>query len=152
MWQNLKKKLKAMIAANTNLQEVYDYEVEEFGGDPCATLVPSSNESDYRTTSSNRRVYAFNLTLWVKRGGQYRNDSQAENVLTDLVDQVLDYFDKYYTLGGASAGTLTLPTGYTVIMVEATPSQWVYSNRETLYRGAEIKIRVHVDVNVTLIS
>jgi len=153
MWQELKRKIVAMLEANTLIQSVYDYEVAEFSDDPVATITPSTNESDYRTTTANRRIYAFTLMLWVKRGGDYRDDRQAENVLTDLVDSVLDDFDRYYTLGTGSAGSaLVLPTGYTMIKVEAMPSAWFYSNRETFYRGAEINIRVQVDVDVTQIS
>lgn len=153
MWQNLKNKIVAILNANDLIQDVYDYEVSEFGADPCATVVPSANESDYRTTTSNRRIYAFNVQLWVKRTGTNRSDKKAEDILTDLVDTVLDDFDRYYTLGTGSPGSaLVLPTGYTMIMVEALPSSWFYSNRETLYRGAEITLRVHMDVDVSLIT
>lgn len=152
MWQNLRKKLVAILNANNLIKTVYDYEVAEFAGDPVATVTASVNESDYRTTTANRRVYAFQVMLWVKRGDP-RSDQEAENVLTDLLDTVLDDFDRYYTLGTGSPGAaLVLPTGYTMIKVEALPSAWVYSNRETLYRGAEINVRVEMDVDVTLIS
>lgn len=152
MWQNLKSKIKAILAANTLLQEVYDYEVEEFGGDPAATIVASENESDYRTTIHNRRIYSFKINLWVKRGEQ-RGDQEVEAVMTDLVDSVLDDFDKYYTLGSGSPGAaLVLPTGYTMVRVEAMPSRWAYAQRETFYRVAELIIRCEVDVDVTLIS
>ncbi len=152
MWQNLKNKIIAILQANTLLQQVYDFEVAEFGGDPVATVTPSANESDYRTTTANRRIYAFSVQLWVKRTNP-RDDKEAEDVLTDLVDSVLDDFDRYYTLGTGSPGAaLSLRTGYTMIKVEALPSAWFYSNRETLYRGAEIVIRVQLDVDVTLIS
>lgn len=152
MWQNLKNKIKAILQANTLIQEVYDYEVAEFGGDPAVTITPSANESDYRTTSENRRVYAFSIQLWVKRGAP-RNDKSAEDALTELIDSVLDDFDKYYTLGSGSPGSaLVLPTGYTMIRTHAAPSSWFYSNREALYRGAEIILKCEVDVDVQLIS
>lgn len=152
MWQNLKNKIKAIVAANTKIQEIYDYEVAQFGGDPVATLTPSADRADYRTTSANRRVYAFSLIIWVKRAGQ-RDDKEAEDVLTELIDSVTRTFDKYYTLGSGSPGSaLTLETGYTMIRVEAVPGEWFYSNRETLYRGAELTIRCHVDVDVNLIA
>lgn len=153
MWQLLKNKLVAMLNANTLIQQVYDYEVAEFTADPVATVTASANESDYRTTTANRRIYAFQIMLWVKRAGDYRDDDEAEDVLTDLVDSVLDDFDRYYTLGTGSPGAaLAMPTGYTMLKVEATPSAWFYSNRETLYRGAQIDLKIHIDVDVTLIS
>ena len=62
-------------------------------------------------------------------------------------------FDRYYTLGEGSPGdALVLPTGYTMVKTEALPSAWFYANRETLYRGAEIIIKCHVDVDVNQIS
>lgn len=142
----------AILQANTLFQEVYDYETAEFGGDPVVTVTPSANESDYRTTTANRRVYAFTLRLWVKRSDP-RSDSEAEAVLTDLVDSVIDDFDRFYTLGTGSPGSaLQVNTGYTMIMVQAAPSAWFYSNRETLYRGAEITIKCVLDVDVTQIT
>lgn len=149
MWQILKNKISAILRANTLLQEVYDYEVQGFGGDPVATLTPSANESDYRSTSENRRLYSFSLQLWVKRGDP-KNEKKAEDTLTDLVDSVVDDFDKYFTLGQGSPGTLTLPTGYLIVKVQATPSAWFYANREpgVLYRAAEVILNVEVDVDV----
>lgn len=153
MWQELKKKIVAILDANDLIQSVYNFEVAEFGADPVATVTPSANESDYRTTTANRRMYVFSVQLWVKRGGEHRDDPTAENVLTDLVDSVIDDFDRFYTLGTGSPGSaLVLPVGYTMIKVEALPSAWFYSNREMLYRGAEIIIKVQMDVDVTLIS
>lgn len=152
MWLNLRDKIKAMLEANDLIQRVFEYETAEFNDDPVATIVASSNESDYRTTVANRRVYAFTVRLWVKRGG-VRSEQQAENVLYELVDSVLDDFDRYYTLGTGSPGNaLQLKTGYTMIKVEALPSAWFYTNRETLYRGAEISVRCVMDVDVTNIS
>lgn len=152
MWQNLKNKITAMLAANNLIQQVYDYEVSEFGGDPAVTITPSANDSDYRNTTQNRRIYAFDIRVWVKRGDP-RNDKEAEDVLTELVDSIIDDFDKYYTLGTGSPGAaLVLPTGYTMIKVYAMPSAWMYGERETIYRIAEIKIKCDVDVDVTLIS
>jgi hypothetical protein len=152
MWGILKNKIMAILQANTLFQEVYDYEVQDFGGDPVATIQPSANESDYRSTSDNRRMYAFSLQLWVKRGykDSNRNEKQAENTLTDLVDSVVDDFDRYFTLGQSSTGTLALPSGYQIVKVQATPSAWFYANREpgVLYRAAEVILRVEVDVDV----
>lgn len=153
MWENLRKKIVAILNANTLIKAVYDYEPGEFAGDPIATVTPSSNEGDYRTTTANRRIYAFNLTLWVQRGGEHRDDAKTEDVLTDLVDAVIDDFDKFYTLGTGSPGdALALKSGYTMVRVEAMPSAWVYLGREMHYRGAQINLRVHMDVDVTLIS
>lgn len=138
--------------ANTMLQEVYDHEATEFGGDPVASIIPSSNESDYRTTSENRRSYAFSVRLWVKRGDP-RSDAKVDQIMRELCDSVLDDFDRYYTFGTGSPGaTLVQPTGYTIIRLHALPSTWGYVEREALYRIADVTVRVEVDVDVTQIS
>lgn len=152
MWAHLKTKIVAMLRASALLQEVYDYEASEFGGDPVAVVIASRNESDYRTTTANRRIYAFNIQLWVKYT-EPRDAHKSEQVLTDLVDSVLDLFDKYYTLGTGSPGAaLVLRTGHTMIRTQALPSQWMYTERETTYRGAEIVLTCELDVDVTAIS
>ena len=152
MWQNLKTKISAMLSANGLFQQVFTYEPEEFNGDPVAVIMPSVNESDYRTTTSNRRIYAFNLQLLVKLGDP-KGTKRVDDTLTDLVDSVLDDFDKYYTLGTGSPGSaLVLPTGYTMVRVWALPSTWFYVQREATYRGAEIQLKVEMDVDVSLIT
>ena len=144
MWAELKAKLKSILEANDLIQEVFDWEVGEFTGDPACTLTPSANESDYETTTENRRVYAFMIRLFVDRGS--RKDQDAEQVMIGLVDSVIDDFDKDYTLSG-----ITQPTGYTMLFVEALPASWGYVGRENAYRVAEITVRCHIDVDVNLI-
>ena len=152
MWKRLKDKIKSVLATNSKIQEIYDYEVAEFGGDPCVTITPATDSADYRTTSENMRVYAFNVVLWCKRGGA-RTDHQAEEVLTDLIDSITRTFDKYFTLGTGSPGNaLVLETGYTMIMVEAVPGEWFYAGREMEYRAATLTIKCHVNVDVTIIA
>lgn len=152
MWGNLKNKITAFLTNNSLIQQVYSYEAEEFSGDPAATIVASANDSDYRTSSHNRRVYAFTVRIWVKRG-EPRTADEAEYTTQEAVDSIMDDFDKYYTLGSGSPGNaLVLPTGYTMVRVEAIPVQWGYVQREAIYRVAEIVVRVHIDVDVNLIS
>lgn len=152
MWKNLKDKIKAMLEASGLFQQVFVYEPTNFGGNPVAVILPSINESDYRTTAENSRVYAFSIKLLAKLG-QPKDLETVEDTLTDLVDSVLDDFDKYYTLGTGSPGSdLVLPTGYTMVRVYATPSSWFYEERETTYRVAEVQLRVEMDINVSQIS
>lgn len=145
MWEKLKEKLKSILTANTLIQEVFDWEVEKFTGDPVATLTPSANEAHYSTTTDNRRIYAFIIRLFVERTS--RKDQDAERIMTTLVDSVIDDIDKNYTLTG-----IVPPTGYTMLFVEATPASWGYVGREEVYRAAEIVVKCHVDADVSLIS
>lgn len=150
MFTTLLQKIQAILQANSLIQETHIYEASKFDGEPVAVVTPSSNESSYRTTNNNERIYAFNVRLFVDR--RSRSDGQdsakeADRVLRNLVDSVLDDFDKDYTFSG-----LETPTGYTMINVFALPSQWGYAGAESEYRVAEIVIRCRVHVDVTRIS
>lgn len=144
------EKLKSILDDNALLQEVFPYEIEKFEGDPACTITPSENESDYNTTEENVRIYAFNVRLFVNRtvapaGKDVKSD--ADRKLRNLVDSVLDDFDKNYTLTGISN-----PTGYTFINLFAVPSAFGYSGREDNFRAAEILIKCRVSVDLSNIS
>jgi len=150
MWTILLEKLVSILEANALIKEVFNYEVEEFNGDPACTIIPSENESDYNTTEENLRIYVFSIKLYVNRtitvaGRDVKSD--ADRKLRNLVDSVLDDFDKDYTLSG-----IVNPTGYTFINLFALPSAWGYSGREDNFRAAEILIRCRVSVDLSNIS
>lgn len=150
MWTILLDKLASILEANTLIQETFKYEVEEFKGDPACIIVPSDNENDYHTMEENVRIYSFNVRLYYNRtivpsGKDPKSD--ADRKLRNLVDSILDDFDKDYTLTGMIA-----PTGYTFINLFAIPSLWGYAGREGEFRVAEINIRCRVSVDITAIS
>ena len=153
MFGTLRDKIFAILSANTLIQEVYNYEAIQFEGDPVAVLSPSGNEGDYSTTSMNERRYAFTIRLFVSRTAREDKNAglsgakEADRVLVNLVDSVIDDFDKDYTFSG-----LTVPTGYCMINVFATPSSWGYAGAEDEYRVAEIVITCRVGVDVNAIS
>lgn len=144
MFTVLLNKITSILNTNILIQEWYDFEVGELDGDPAAIVVPSDNESSYSTFNSNERVYAFSLKLLVSRSERTLKD--VDKVMRNLVDSVLDDFDKDYYFSG-----LITPTGYTMINVFATPSKWGYSGREDEYRVAEIMLKCRIIVDVTKI-
>ncbi len=144
MFTILLDKITSILNANTLIQEWYNFEVGELNGDPAAIVVPDDNDASYSTFSSNERNYAFSLKLLVSRSG--RTLKETDKVMRDLVDSVLDDFDKDYYFSG-----LSTPIGYTMINVFATPSKWGYSGRDDEYRIAEIMLKCRVDVDVTKI-
>lgn len=149
MFTTLINKITDILKANTLIQEVYNYEAEQFGGDPVAIVSPSNNESAYSSNQNNHRVYAFNIKLFVVRNSEAvnRKPIDADRILRNLIDSIIDDFDKDYTFAN-----LTTPLGYTMINVFAVPSQWGYAGREDEYRVAEILLRCRVAVDVTAIS
>ena len=142
MFENLIKFLSQKLINNNEIEEVFTYEAGKFKGDPVAVIVPSSNESDYATTDENVRIYAFKISLFVKRT-QPRTEDKAEEVMRSLVSSVIDNFDKDYILNG-----LETPTGYTFINVFAIPSMWGYSGEVDQYRVAEINLRCRVSIDL----
>ena len=142
MFSILINKITSLLTANGLLADVYNYEVEQFKGDPTAVVTPSGNESDYSTLSSNKRVYAFNIKVFLTRTN--RTKDQTDVALRQLVDTILDDFDADYTFAG-----LSVPQGYTMVNVWAMPSQWGYAGREDEYRVAEIVVKCRVDVDIT---
>ena len=143
MFATLRTKIVDIIRENEFIQETFPYEVEEFKGDPACTVTPSGNESDYNTTDENVRLYTFNIRVYVTRT-KPRTKKQADEVLTEVIDSLLDDFDKNYTLSG-----IVMPIGYTFLNSFALPSIWGYYGREAEYRYAEllIKCRVSIDLN-----
>lgn len=149
MFDKLSTALVNVLSSLTKIQSFYNFEASEFEGFPALTLSPSANESDYSTTTENRRVYAFVVRLWVERKSGKDNERTTESTMRDLVDTVLDRLDKNHSFTGM---TITAQTGYTPLFMSATPSSWGYSGRENNMRVAQINIQIHVDVDTTLIS
>lgn len=145
MFKVLKNKIVSILEANDLIQEVWGFEVEEFNGDPACTVTPSGNEGDYNTNEENIRIYSFNIRLFVNR--DTRAKKKADEVLTELVDSIIDDFDKDYTFSG-----IVNPLGYTFINSFVMPSVWGYSGREDEYRVAELSLRCRVSVDLTAIS
>lgn len=146
MWEKLSTKLKSILEANTLLQKVYNYEKQKPDGIPFATLTPSSNESDYDTTTENQRVYAFTLRLYNERSKPIKPED-AETTMRELVDSVMDDLDKNHRLSG-----LEKETGYTFLLMESAPSLWGYIEEPAQYRVAEIIVRCRFSIDINLIS
>lgn len=148
MWEIASKYIKEQILdQNDKVANGYDYEAVQLDASPVYTLTPSVNESDYVTTTENRRVYAFMLRLFVERQSGATEEYTAEAAMRELVDEVLDDLDKNHRLSGMD----TKP-GYCYLYMEAAPSVWGYAGREAEYRMAEVVIRLHFDIDVNVIS
>lgn len=144
MFKVLKNKIVAMVKTSALIQEAFDYEVEEFSGDPACTITASENSGDYNTTDENVKIYSFYIRVYVNR--DTRAKKKADEVLTEVVDDLMNIFDKDYTMSGIIA-----PTGYTFINSFALPSRWGYAGREDIYRVAEMQIRCRVSVDLNAI-
>lgn len=139
-FSNIKDKVKDKLDAIDKIQEVHEFPTSNFDGYPAAVIVPSENENDFETTTTNQRVYAFQVK--VLQETKYTTLGTAYEILYDLIDDVLDDFDKDQSLSG-----VTMPTGYTMLIVEAVPSsiQPVIDLENIIMTQITLRIRVEVD-------
>lgn len=147
MFGEILQQLKAILDANGLISDVYSYENIQTDSDPFAVIIPSGNESEYNTTQENVRVYAFTVMLFVSR--TIRSQKDADRVLINLVDSVVDDYDKDYLLTTIGQPT---KTGYTFLQTFAVPSQWGYAMPDDKYRVAQINLRCLVSVDLDAIS
>ena len=134
----LKAKIKAIVIANTNFVSksvfTFEPELEKLEDDPFAIIIASGNESDFANTSENRRTYAFKIRIFVDRS---RGNEEAEDVLEEIVDSLIDSFDQDYTLTSSA------------LIALAAPSAWGYVSSTKEYRIAEINLQAKTDFDVT---
>ncbi|MDF1498520.1 MAG: hypothetical protein P1P85_04180 [Patescibacteria group bacterium] len=108
---------------------VYGYDKFALDGMPAAVVVPSDNEADYGSTSSDKLVFVFKVRFYYDRTKE-SEEGAAETALEEVVDQALTAFKERNVLGSVCD------------WVEPIPSVWQYEERgETLYRVAEITLR-----------
>lgn len=103
--------------------------------DPFCVVVASDNESDFATNTENRRQYGFSIRVYMERNT--RGPQEAEDDLTEIVDEIVNTFDRDFTLGGEA------------LVTTATPSSWQYILGTKEYRIAEIIIRALVWFDTT---
>lgn len=137
---NIKAGIVTKLQADTDLSasdQVYDYEPEigAISVDPFAIVVAAENESEFETTTENMRTYGFVIRVFVER--KNRGAENAEDLLTSILDRLIQAFDEDYTLSVSG-----------VLFSKATPSNWFYVIAEKEYRVGEIKLQVKVSVDV----
>jgi len=122
--------IKSILQGITDIQEVWDYDKGTFTGYPAVVVYPSENRNDFETTSQNRRQYVFTVRVHIPMEATGATDHEkADRVMREVLDLIIDAFDKKYTLNGA------------VQLSFATPSVWGYQTRESgVIRVAEIKL------------
>jgi len=102
-----------------------------------AIAYPSENASDYLTTKSNERVYAFRIYFFQEE--DEIGTEQAELILSHVVDAALDAFETDFILGG------------TILFSEPLPTEWdqmqTDEGQHLLY--ASMTLRIHEEKQLT---
>lgn len=113
----------------TKIQVAYRTDRSTLDGFPAAVVSPSENESDYASTASDRRVYAFKIRVYYPLGKESEQDS-GEIALEEALDEMLAAFSTRNALGSACD------------WIEPVPSIWQYEERsDVIYRMAELTLR-----------
>ena len=146
-WKTLRPQIATLVETIDKIQEVSKAPKIKFQGYPAAHVVPSENSGDYETTSENIRTYSFTLRLFYDT--KQNTIETAMLALEDIVDNVLDLFDKE-DLKGSTDRTIGigLPSGYTFINIFASPNRWGVLTEEQLLM-AEIAVRVRVSIDIS---
>jgi len=122
--------IETILSGISDIQDVHNFDKGKFDGYPAAVIFSTENTSDFETTTQNRREFVFTIRIHypMKVAGD-DSHKKADRILREVVDQVIDEFDKKFTLNGA------------VNFCFATPSVWGYQTREaSALRVAEIRL------------
>lgn len=115
-YANIKAGLITILTQATKAKRVYDYEEVKPVGYPAITVTPFEGEADFLDTQRVRRDFLFSVKLYQERVEV--GASEAERIMTALVDQVIEIFD--------SSSNTTLNN--TVIFVRPVKVKWGYLN------------------------
>lgn len=147
--RSLSDQLKSKLKEISDIQSVYDYPWLDFDGYPAATITPSGLDSDYESNVENLRTYVFIVRLFVSLNEINQPSMQKKvedgfRVAEELVDTVIDKFDKDETMSGIS-----LPSGYTMVALVPIPSVINYFVEDKMI-VAEVRINVKVSFDTSV--
>ena len=145
-WQVLRPQVSTLLGTISGIQEVSSSPKITFEAYPSAHIVPSSNESDYETTTENIRTYAFQARFFYETKGI--GVPTAIERLEQVVDDALDLIDQEDQKGGSTRVVGGgLPARYTYINIWAVPTSWgEIPDQQLIMAELSIRIRISVDV------
>jgi hypothetical protein len=93
----LKTKLEGLMDSGTPpariFDYVYDYEEAKPMGYPCAYILQDAGNGSIIDTERNQREWQFKIVLKQEISKVGKTPEQAEDILTDVVDKVIESFD-----------------------------------------------------------
>ena len=138
-FSKLRQKLKSKLEAIDSIQETQDFPSEEFNGFPVAMISDEiRNESEFQTTTENKRVYIF--IIYLMQEIENVGKRKASIIIESVVDDVIDALDKDQTLTGVDLGT-----GKTMIVMKPSLSDFFNDNK---YVVAKIEVSIIVQFDI----
>lgn len=142
--------LKSKLDAIDSIKDVSLTPKLKFKGYPAAIIIESGHESDYETTDSNERVYAWEVRLYqnitvtdnAQNTGNEVSLAEAYSRMRELVDVVIDAIDQDEFLTGIS-----MPSGKILNGLKPLPSVWDFQEELNLL---QVNLTVQAFVNVDI--
>ncbi len=92
MIRELREQIKAKLSQLDSVAIVYDYIPEKIDGYPAILFNFDRVESSNQDSDNNERIYTFQINILQEVSQQSQQD--AENTVCDILDQVINIFDK----------------------------------------------------------
>lgn len=145
---NIKDQIITKLQALNTIQKVYPGVNLNPSGWPAAFVTTNTEEGEFSSTAENSRVYTYNASILFPLGQDFVPDSEgerldyAEDVIANCVEQVINTIDTDFEL-------TSLPTGVTVLFVNAADVEWGYADYEGgVARAANVILNVYTEITV----
>ncbi len=90
-YTEIKAGIVTVLTQATKAKKVYDYEETKPAGYPAITVTPVDGEAEFLDTDRMRRDFVFSVKVYQERLDV--GASEAERIMTSLVDQIISIFD-----------------------------------------------------------
>ncbi len=98
---NVRTKLLTKLNEMQSLKAVYDWETSNPSGNyPFATLTLREGEGEFASTAHNLRRRSFRLRIYQERSKAGQGSEKAEDISTDVLDELERALDMDTTLSG----------------------------------------------------
>lgn len=113
---DIKAGIVSVLQASTKVKNIYNFEQTKPGGYPAITVTSLEGNAEFLDTQRVRRDFSFSVKCYQERVEV--GASEAERILTALVDEVVGIFDNF--------ANTTLNN--TVVYMKPVSMKWGYLN------------------------
>lgn len=145
---SLKNQIIDKIEALSSVQKVYPVVKLNPEGYPAVFVTTNTEEGEFSSTAENSRVYTYNCMAVFPLGQDFVPGAEserldyAEQTIATVIEQIINTIDTDFELD-------SLPTGVTVMFVNAADVEWGYVDIEGgAARAANVVLRVYTEIVV----
>ncbi|NLD50651.1 MAG: hypothetical protein GX660_26205 [Clostridiaceae bacterium] len=98
----IKDKLESIVDDNEKsiFGDIFDYSNGEFKNYPVAVILNTGVSGEELDTGRNQRIFHFVINLYQEQSSVGRSSKDADDVMTNVSDKIIEAFDKDPDLGG----------------------------------------------------